>query len=144
MCISSLKSYMQELGFYFRLRFRRHFLGILNFKILKGKWYEWITTNQNQILILPLIQHQILILLLYLTLNLNLILTQCLWIWTFVFFWPYICILLNKLADVFFVNSQNRINSSASNTSIMHIFFWYIITQKACFYYTIKFSDFSF
>ena len=51
---------------------------------------------------------------------------------------------LNKLADVFFINSENRINSYARNAGITHIFFWYIITQKVCFYYTIKFSYFSF
>ena len=60
------------------------------------------------------------------------------------FFPPYIYTLLNKLADVFFINSQNRINSYARNAGITHIFFWYIITQKVCFYYTIKFSYFSF
>ena len=40
----------------------------------------------------------------------------------------YICPLLNKLADSFFIHSHNRINSYASNASIMHIFFWYFIT----------------
>ena len=43
-------------------------------------------------------------------------------------FLPYIYTLLNKLADGFFINSHNRINSNASNTSIIYIFFWYIIT----------------
>ena len=63
---------------------------------------------------------------------------------TCVFFSPYIYILLSKLADDFFINSHNRINSYASNASIMHIFFWHIITEKVCFYHTIKFSYFSF
>ena len=56
----------------------------------------------------------------------------------------YICIRLNNPADGFFIHSHNRINSYASNASIMHISFWYIIIQKVCFYYTIKFSYFSF
>ena len=59
-------------------------------------------------------------------------------------FSPYTYTLLNKLADNFFINSHNRINSYASNACIMHIFFWHIITQKVCFYHTIKFSYFSF
>ena len=42
----------------------------------------------------------------------------------------YVSILLNKLADGFVIHSHNRINSYASNASIMHIFFWHIITQK--------------
>ena len=79
-----------------------------------------------------------------LALNMNLILVQRLWIYTSVFSLSDICILLNKLVDGFFINFHNRINNYASNASIMHIFFWYIITQKVCFYYTIKFSYFSF
>ena len=59
-------------------------------------------------------------------------------------FSPYIYTILNKLVGDFFINSYNRINSYASNASIMHIFFWHIITQKVCFYHTIKFSYFSF
>ena len=62
----------------------------------------------------------------------------------FVFSLLYIYTLLNKLEDDFFINIHNRINSYASNSSIMHIFFWHIITQNVCFYYTIKFSYFSF
>ena len=69
-------------------------------------------------------------------LNLNLNLT--------VFFLSYIYTLRNKLVDDFFIYSQHRINSYASNASIMYIFFWYTITQKVCFYYIIKFSHFSF
>ena len=42
-------------------------------------------------------------------------------------FLPYIYTLLNKLVDDFFIYCQNRINSYASNASIMHIFFWRII-----------------
>ena len=38
-------------------------------------------------------------------------------------FSPYIYTLLNKFADNFFINSHSRINSYASNASIMHIFF---------------------
>ena len=38
-------------------------------------------------------------------------------------FLPYIYTLLNKLADDFFIKIHNRINSYASNVSIMHIFF---------------------
>ena len=38
-------------------------------------------------------------------------------------FLPYIYTLLNKLADDFFIKIHNRINSYASNASIMHIFF---------------------
>ena len=38
-------------------------------------------------------------------------------------FLPYIYTLLNKLADDFFIKIHNRINSHASNASIMHIFF---------------------
>ena len=56
----------------------------------------------------------------------------------------YVCILLNKLADSFVIHSYNRINSYASNASIIHIFFWHIITQNVCSYHTIKFSYFSF
>ena len=56
----------------------------------------------------------------------------------------YICIPLNKPADVFFIHSHKRINSYANNASIMHISFWRIITQNVCFYHTIKFSCFSF
>ena len=48
-------------------------------------------------------------------------------------FSPYIYTLLNKFADNFFINSHSRINSYASNASIMHIFFWHIIVQKVCF-----------
>ena len=59
-------------------------------------------------------------------------------------FLPYIYNLLNKLADDFFINSHNRINSYTSIASIMHISFWHIIIQKVCFYYTIKLSYFSF
>ena len=59
-------------------------------------------------------------------------------------FLSYIYTLLNKLVDGFFIYSKKRINSYASNASIMHIFFWHIITQKVCFYHTIKFSYFSF
>ena len=97
-------------------------------------------------LILLLIHYQ---LLLFPTLNLNLmtlnlILIQCLWILIFVFFSPYIYSRLNKLAHDFFIYSQNRIYSYASNASIMYIFFYHIITQKVCFYHTIKFSYFSF
>ena len=40
----------------------------------------------------------------------------------------YIYTLLNKLADDLFIISDNGINSYASNSSIRHIFFWYIIT----------------
>ena len=50
-----------------------------------------------------------------------------------VFSLSYICIPLNKPADDFFMYFHNRINSYASNASIMHIFFWHIITQKVCF-----------
>ena len=38
-------------------------------------------------------------------------------------FLRYIYTLLNKLADDFFIKIHNRINSYASNVSIMHIFF---------------------
>ena len=38
-------------------------------------------------------------------------------------FLPYIYTLLNKLADDFFIKIHNRINSYASNASIMYIFF---------------------
>ena len=61
-----------------------------------------------------------------------------------VFSLSYICIPLNKPADDFFMYFHNRINSYASNASIMHILFWYIITKKVCFYRPIKFSYFSF
>ena len=37
-------------------------------------------------------------------------------------FLPYIYTLLNKLADDFLIKIHNRINSYASNASIMHIF----------------------
>ena len=52
--------------------------------------------------------------------------------------------LLNKLADDFFYQFHNRINSYASNACIMCIFFWHIITQKICYYHTMNFSYFSF
>ena len=39
------------------------------------------------------------------------------------FFLPYIYTLLHKLVDDFFIKIHNRINSYASNASIMHIFF---------------------
>ena len=42
----------------------------------------------------------------------------------------YVSILLNKLADGFVIHSHNSINSYASNASVIHIFFWHIITQK--------------
>ena len=38
-------------------------------------------------------------------------------------FLPYIYTLLNKPADDFFIYSQDRVNSYASNANIMHIFF---------------------
>ena len=38
-------------------------------------------------------------------------------------FLPYIYTLLNKLADDFFIKIHTRINSYASNASIMHMFF---------------------
>ena len=56
----------------------------------------------------------------------------------------YIYTLLNKIADDFYINCHNRINSYASSASIMHVFFRHIITQKVCFYCIIKFSYFSF
>ena len=59
-------------------------------------------------------------------------------------FSPYIYTLVNKFADGFFINSHNRINTYASNASIIHILFWHIITQKVWLYHTIKFSYFSF
>ena len=54
------------------------------------------------------------------------------------------CTILNKLADGFFINSHNRINSYASSASIMHIFFWHFITKKVCFDFAVKFSYVSF
>ena len=59
-------------------------------------------------------------------------------------FSPYIYTFLNKFADGFFINSHNVINTYASNATIIHILFWYIITQKCWFYHTIKFSYFRF
>ena len=44
----------------------------------------------------------------------------------------------------FFIYSHDRINSYANNASIMHIFFWRIISLKVCFYQTIKLFYFSF
>ena len=38
-------------------------------------------------------------------------------------FSPYICTVLNKLVNDFFICCQKRINSYASNASIVHIFF---------------------
>ena len=38
----------------------------------------------------------------------------------------------------------NLVSDTNSNASIMHIFFWYFITQKVCFYYAVKFSYFGF
>ena len=59
-------------------------------------------------------------------------------------FSPHIYTFLNKFADGFFINSHNVINTYASNATIIHILFWYIITQKCWFYHTIKFSYFRF
>ena len=50
----------------------------------------------------------------------------------FVFFLFHICISLNKPVDGYFPHSHDRVNSYASNASIMHIFFWRIITPKVC------------
>ena len=63
---------------------------------------------------------------------------------TLVFSLFYIYIPLNKSADGFFIHSHDRVNSHASNASILHISFWRIICQKACFYDAVKFSYFSF
>ena len=55
-----------------------------------------------------------------------------------------ICIFFTLYLDNFFADFHNRINSYASNASLMYIFFWHTITQKVCFYHLIKFSYFSF
>ena len=81
-----------------------------------------VTVIQCQILTLTLtlIQCQIL------TLTLTLILAQCLRIWTSLFFLFCICILLNKLVDIFF--SILVMNSYTGYASVIHAFLWYFIT----------------
>ena len=54
------------------------------------------------------------------------------------FFYPIFTVFLIHLRMIIFIKIHNRINGYASNASIIHTFFWHIITQKSCFYYTIK------
>ena len=71
-------------------------------------------------------------------------LVQRLWIYTSLFFLLCIYTLLNKPADNLFIHFHNRIKSYASNTSIMHIFFWHSITLNVCLNFVVKFSHLNF
>ena len=51
------------------------------------------------------------------------------------FLYPIFAFFKINLRMVFFISSHNRINSYASNSSIMHIFVLHSITQKVCFYH---------
>ena len=70
--------------------------------------------------------------------NHNLTLNRHQHIWPYFSSFHYICILLNKLVDIFF-NFHNRINTYAGFASVMHTFFWYFTTPKIRINFIIKY-----